>query len=245
MAKSRKPIASEAIGRAFDDACIRGLASELPAGADLVQFGEGVRAAARIYARDARIPTDNELRAEIAKLQRAADRKRYDQVATLIESLSLRARRLLNARGARPSIGIGLPSADLLRFPGQRNAACALVATLCQYGGQYVEGRRRPSGKRSRPVWRPLLHAPEPRRHFPKRDAERDFVIWLALAWHGATGKAPPRTADSRNPGPFARVVCKCLRLVGAGHVNAVELINELHRRRRVMTGERPKGPTE
>jgi hypothetical protein len=245
VAKLQRPIASEDICHVFNDACVRELASELPAGADLERFGEGVRAAARIYARDARIPTANELRAEIAKLQRAADRERHELVATLIECLTPRAHRLLNAREARPSISIALPSPDLLRDPTERDAACASVARLCEYGGWYVEGRRRPSGKRSRPGWRPLLHAPEPRRHFPKRDAERDFVIWLALAWHGATGKAPPRTADSRNPGPFARVVCKCLRLVGAGHVNAVELINELHRRRRVMTGERPKGLTE
>jgi hypothetical protein len=241
MAKSRRPIASEAIPRVFDDACIGELAVELPAGADLARFGEGVREAARIYARDARIPTDNELRAEIAKLQRAADRGQHERVATLLEGLSPEARRRLKARGARPSIGITLPSADALRDPARRDAACTRVDRLCQHGGRYVEGRRRPSGKRSRPVWRPLLHAPEPRRHFPRRDAERDFVVWLGTAWYAATGKKPPRTADSRNPGPFARFVGKCLRLVGAAHVDAVELIKGLDRRRRVMTGQRPK----
>jgi hypothetical protein len=110
MAKSRRSIASEDIPRVFDDACLRELASELPAGADLARFAEGVREAARIYAKDARIPTDNELHAEIAALQRAADRGQHDRVATLIESVSPQARQLLNERGARPSIGITLPS---------------------------------------------------------------------------------------------------------------------------------------
>jgi hypothetical protein len=243
MAKSRRSIASEDIPRVFDDACLRELASELPAGADLARFAEGVREAARIYAKDARIPTDNELHAEIAALQRAADRGQHDRVATLIESVSPQARQLLNERGARPSIGITLPSADALRDPAKRDAACTCVARLCQHGGRYVEGRRRPSGKRSRPVWRPLLHAPEPRRHFPRRDAERDFVVWLGTAWYAATGKKPPRTADSRKPGPFARLVKRCLALVGAPHANAVELIKGLDRYRHVTTGQRPKGP--
>jgi hypothetical protein len=241
MAKSRRPIASEAIPRVFDDACIGELAVELPAGADLARFGEGVREAARIYAMDARVPTDNELRAEIAKLWHVAERRRYDRVALLLEGLSPAAQRLLTERGGRPNVGIALPMPALLRDPAERDAACASVARLCQYGGQYVEGRRRSSGKRSRPIWRPLLHAPKPRRHFPRRDAERNLATSLALVWYEATGKKPPRTADSRNPGPFARVVGKCLRLVGAAHVDAVELIKGLDRRRRVMTGQRPK----
>jgi hypothetical protein len=61
----------------------------------------------------------------------------------------------------------------------------------------------------------------------------------LSLAWVEATGLAPSRTARprdaSRDVGPFARFVRECLSLVGAGNADAVELMNELHRRRNTM----------
>jgi hypothetical protein len=100
-----------------------------------------------------------------------------------------------------------------------------------------VEGRRQHTGKRSRRVLRPILFAPEPRRHFPRRDAERQFVTRLSDVWRNVAGVAPSRTArwgPTRDLGPFASFVSECLRLVGAGDADAVELINELHRGRRV-----------
>jgi hypothetical protein len=54
----------------------------------------------------------------------------------------------------------------------------------------------------------------------------------LQLAWLEATGKPPSLAASAARPGPFARMVGKCLELVGAGHADAVGLINELNRRR-------------
>ena len=208
----------------------------------MAAFGEGVREAARIFARDARNPTGNELATEIEELHRAVDPakpRQWDRVAMLLESLSPKARDMLIDRGARPALRIELPSADAVRDPERRETACDAVSKLCQFGSRYTEGRRRPSGKRSRPDWRPVLFAPEPQRNFAKRDAERDFVMWLSIAWHCATDGTPPRTARhpdaSRQVGPFARFVRECLRLVGAGDADAVELINKLHRRRRVM----------
>jgi hypothetical protein len=232
--KSREPIAAADVPRIFDDACIDTLAGigRLRVGADRKRFAEGVREAARIYARDAREPTDNDLHAEIHKLYRAAERKRYELIADLLERLSPRARHLLDTRGARPSLGIRLPRAQALRAVAQREEACAKIATLCQYGGGYVEGRRRPSGRRSK-QWRVLLHAPEPSRQFPKRDAERGFIMWLQVAWLEATGERPSVAANSARPGPFARMVQQCLKLVGANHADAVGLINELNKRRR------------
>jgi hypothetical protein len=86
--------------------------------------------------------------------------------------------------------------------------------------------------------WRPLLYAPDARRHFQKRAAERDFVMWLRLAWAEATGEPPSRTArraekSYRDLGPFARFVRECLRLAGAPYAEVVELINRVNRRRR------------
>jgi hypothetical protein len=242
--KSRSPIAADDVLRIFNDQCIAELAkiSKLPAGADLRRFAEGVREAARIYARDARIRTTNELHSEIATLYAAASRRRYEQVAAIIEKLSQEARALLNERGARSNLKCELPSPDALRDSVQQKRACAMIATLCQFGGGYVDGRRRPSGKRSR-SWRPLLYAPESRRHFSRRAAERDFVMWLSVAWTEASGKPPARTAHHSAPGPFARLVHKCLRLVGAQAADAVELINELNRRRRKIESARTKRP--
>ena len=55
------------------------------------------------------------------------------------------------------------------------------------------------------------------------------FVIWVRIAWVDATGKEAPKTADPRRPGPFAGMLKECLLLVGAGHVDAVALLNELN----------------
>ncbi len=234
--KSRRAIATDDVDRTFDDRCIQKLAkiSNLPHGTDLKVFAEGVRQAVRIYASDARKPNRNELHVEIANLYSAAVERRYDEVAILMEKLSLTARELLRNRGAASRLGVELPSAVALRDAGQQEGACQSIASLCQFGGRYIEGRRRSSGKRSC-TWRPLLYAPERSRAFQKRDAERNLLLWLSLAWLEGTGKAPARTARHSTLGPFARLIRECLRLVGSPGTDAVELINEAHRRRREM----------
>src|SRR5437764_449775 len=92
--KSRPIIATADVPRVFDDACITSLAktTKLPPQADLSLFAAGVREAARIFAIEARNPSANALHDEIGKLHRAADRRRYDQLATLMERLSPQAR---------------------------------------------------------------------------------------------------------------------------------------------------------
>ena len=57
----------------------------------------------------------------------------------------------------------------------------------------------------------------------------------LGIDFLHAAEVPPPHTAHASNPGPFARMVQRILNLAGARHANAVELINELHRRRRKM----------
>lgn len=236
--KARPVVAAADVPAIFDEACIQRLAAiaKLPFNADLSAFAQGIREAARVYARDARGANVNELHAEIATLHRAADRRQYNRVSDLLSRLSSDARELLCDRGARPS----LPNAEALRDLRQRDAACDDVARICRIGGCFVEGRRRLSGKRSR-TWRWLYYAPNPQRNFPKREAERSFVMMLSLAWCEAAGKPPPRTARhadaGRKLGPFAGFVSECLCLVGANHADTVELINELNRRRKIKTG--------
>jgi hypothetical protein len=228
--KSRKPIADADVPRIFDDARIDKLADigRLPQDANRERFAQGVRKAAIIYARDARIPTYSELNAEIAALYRAAERKRCGEVAALLETLSPKARELLSKRATR--LNLELPASEDLRDAMRQGKACEVILRLCQYGG-CVKDRLRPSGKRSR-TWRPLLVAKSPK-SFPRRPAEQDFVIWLQLAWLEATGKRPSVAANPTRPGPFARMAAECLRLVGAGHADTVGLINELNRRRK------------
>lgn len=244
--RAQRAITTDQVPHLFDDACIEQLASiaKLPARADKQRFAKSIRVAAQVYARDAREPNDNELHIEIAILHKAAERHDYEQVANLLAALSTRSREQLNDRGKRPGFGFGLPTSQALREPELRENACAAVARLCRTGGGHVQGRLRASGKRSR-TWRWLLYAPELRRQFPKRQAERDFVMWVRLAWLEAVGEAPSATVNpgrgklrlngSREPGgPFARMVCEALRLVGAPDADAVGLLNELARRRRL-----------
>jgi hypothetical protein len=233
----------------------------LPSGADINAFGEGIRHAARVYVEQARTPDDNELHDEIKKLYRAAERRQYKAVANCLGELSPRAQDSLTQRAQRISraghksnqegprvrvtnrhgqvvtltstaaVKITLPAPGDLLDESLRDTACETIMGLCSNGGEFVEGRHRPSGKRSRPVFRPRLYAPEPQRNFSKRGAERNFLILLRIVWIEATGVKPSRTADSRKLGPFAAFVRKCFRLVGATDVNVVELINATHRR--------------
>jgi hypothetical protein len=231
-------------------------------------FAKGIRAAARCFAQGARATTDNELHDEIVELYRAAQRREYDVAADRLERLSERARERLEGRAKRidrdPNISrhgqrvtaknrrgqdvtrtpatieaIKLPSPIDLRNEASRDAGCEQIERLCSFGLIPIEGRLRPSGRRSRAVLKPLPFAPARQKNFPKRDAERNFLFSLRITWIEATGVAPPRAArqadDSRKLGPFAAFVRECLRLVGAADANVVELINELHRRTRAI----------
>src|SRR5262245_5971647 len=247
-------IAPEAVPVVFNDECIQQLAGYLPLGADIECFAERLRDAALEYARDARVPSANELHYEIEALHAAveneltavygqADRRRRRQkpITLLYRKLSSEALGMLLKRGDLP------PLIDLLD-PERRANALETIRARCSYGAEWIEGRKRPNrpvGKRERSrTLRPLICAPEPSRHFVKRYAERSFVIGIRLAWLHATGEPPARTAQFPTDGvratPFVNLVDQCLRLVGASgqtrRVNAVELINELARRREKMT---------
>jgi hypothetical protein len=238
MAKSRRAITQADVPLLFGDACIENLAtiSKLPAHADRQTFATGIREAACIYARDARIPNVNDLKDEIEKLHCAAEARQFEQVATLLAKLSPTTRDWLTSRADRisrsnagkrrhgrvsaigrdgavltrkptPPRSVALPSPDDLRDQSQREGACDTVAMLSRI-------------------------APVPPRNFPKRRAERNFVILVRVAWLEATGDSPSVAANASRPGPFVRMVQKCLALVGAGHADAVGIINWLNAKR-------------
>jgi hypothetical protein len=232
--KRQTAIAAADVPRIFNDACIEQLAiiGRLPDTADRQRFGESIREAARIYAEDARSATVGTVRDEIASLYKAAKYKRYDRVAMLLVP---EARTYLEARlelaGPRAA-GLRLPTADELRDFKRRDEACERIERLCRIGCSYVQGRKRSPGRRSK-TWQPLLLAPVPDKHPPKRAAELQFVMHLQLAWLEAVGKPPTATVNPSRPDrPFPNLVRECLELAGA-HADAVGLINELHRRRK------------
>jgi len=238
--KTFHAVASIDLLRVFDDMRVDQLSriGELPASADRQRFADSIREAARIYARDARKPKNNDVRDEIERLHKAASQGKYERVAVLIETLSPELRRLLETRARTPGFeaaGLKIPSSSVLRDPIRREQACDVIRRFCSFGGSYIEGRMRRTGKRSI-TWKPLLPVPESVQHPPKRETERQFVTYLQLAWIEATEKLPPATVNpSRSDRPFANLVRECLRLVGAGHADAVALINDLNVRRREM----------
>jgi hypothetical protein len=227
--KAPYPIAANDVPHVFDESCIEMLAriGRLPTHADKEKFAVGVREAVRIFARDACSPNVNVLHDEIDGLYWAAERRQYEETAQRTEQLSASARALLTRRGE-------LPAYAAFRDPAMRDGACAVVERLCAVGGRKAW---RSDGRGT--VWRPLLNAPDKQRNFPRRDAERNLVMWLQIAWLEATGVRPPQTARhadaGRGLGPFAKMAQECLRLVGAADADVVELINELRRRRRIM----------
>jgi hypothetical protein len=227
VTKSRPVIALDLVPDVFDDARIQKLAiiGKLPRDADLNALAWWTREAAALFTIDARAPTANELHTEIATLCKAAEQQSFERVAVLLDELSAEAGAMLSTLGA-------LPAPRDLKVGSLRQQACEAIVSVCQIGGQLIEGRLRPSGKRSRSQVRQHLYAPARSRHFRKRNAELQFVTRLSIAWWKATGSRPSlnvRHRDaSRDIGPFARFVRDCLRLVGAGYADPVELIRQL-----------------
>jgi hypothetical protein len=239
--KTQRAIAAHDVASVFDDLRIDRLAAmaKLPSARHRRRFASSIREAARVYAEDARKPNVNAVHEEIAKLHQAASRRECERVALLIEALSPEARERFKTRETNfgfKNAGLEFPSAEVLRDPAQQDEACNTVRRFCSMGGEYIEGRKRRSGKRSN-TWAPQLWAPERIGHLPKRAAERRFVMHLRLAWEKATGEPASATANPLRPGPFARFVAECLKLVGTSHADAVGLINDLDERRWSLSG--------
>jgi hypothetical protein len=224
----RRPviIALTDVPTTFSHARIHELASlaKLPPNADLDAFASGVRGAACTYVREATTLNDNELHAEVVALLKAAYGQQYDDAARFREGLSQRACNAFQIRGA--GLAIELPPVDAFRDIARREAACDAIVRLGRAGGGNPQSH-----------WRSLSFLPERRQRPLKREAERNFVMWLSIAYLDVTGAKPSLTARhsdaTREVGPFASFVRECLRLVGAEHADAVGLITELHRRRR------------
>ena len=208
------PISVDEIPLVFSDRAVAKLAvnARLPDGTDMQRLAKDIRAAAAQYARDADQPTPNKVRRELDALRRAAERREYRKLKQLLAEISDPARELLEIRLADIRDGHTrknhrdtwfLPEPEELSDPTRRDVACDMVYSLAVTGGFRVEGRAR-GGSRRRHRMQVRLIAPEPSRSEPRREAERTFVMWLRIAYHRATGRMPPSTAQHYRPGPFA-----------------------------------------
>jgi hypothetical protein len=201
----------------------------------LTAFATAIDDAAQIFF--AEVPTSNQVHHEIAAVARASlravqARKRPDvdceRVAVMVEQLSAQARKTLSKRGE-------LPTPAALRDPAIQRDACSAVLRICRLGFSRQPGRKRKGGERSETMVS-VLYAPKldqwPLRHEPHHAT----LARLEEAYLDAKGDFPPTVNDST---PWAVFVQAFLDNIGAGDANAVNLINEHHRRR----GRKQLGP--
>lgn len=212
----------------FTDSVVRELvgeaASKLPL--DIGKLRAGLIDAAKNFASE-RSNDGNEIHRQIATLCSAAQNRRFNAAAKALTELSSAAREYLNTRYSDKLPSLPQPAA--LRDPAEREKACIAVIDRCEIGGRWVDGRKRPFGRRSR-TWEPVLWAPKMNPHPEIRSAERTFVMWLQVAWAEAAETRVPVTAHRENPGPFARFAQAALQRMDVRHADAVELINDLKR---------------
>jgi len=197
---------------------------------DFPAFVDAMKIAFEVYQRDRGEANSNQQHDEIAKLYKAATKEDIGAVAVAIRDLSPQSRESLSKRGER--IGICLPTPEDFSAANDQSGRCNEIAQLCRVGGGMVQGRNRPSGKKSL-QWTVSLHAPDKRKTFTKRDAERSFIINLQLAWLEGTGTKAAVTANHEVPGPFTRFVKDCLEFAGVRGVDVVETLNSLTRDRK------------
>jgi hypothetical protein len=200
---------------------------------DMAWLVTAVRNVALAYVDAASVPDDNVVHHEIRALYYAARRRRYSEAARLRDELSGRTRDHIDKRANLPGIPWELPSAAALLDKATREEACATIMSLLSRGGEWREGRRR-GGVRTM-EWAPNLHAPRLQRHPPKRQAERELILKLALVYCNATGQPAALTTNYIPEGPFLRLAKACLELAGAKGADAVAIIKNLQWRRRSM----------
>jgi hypothetical protein len=239
MPKRRSEVVSwdrEDIDRCFCETEIRRLASmaKLPAKADLARFGEAVRDAVSLYVKRLQEPNVNQIHREISALHKAALRRDFQALACNIRSLSEQARHFLMIKSQTALI----PSKADFEDPAKCEEAAAIVELLCVRGGE-VQMKKRRDGRQYRTLtWK--IAGSNPTRTPQKRSAERDLAMWLQVACLEATGRTPGLSAHPDNPGPFARLLRSCLDMIGAKHVDAIELINSLNKQRKRSRGSNP-----
>jgi hypothetical protein len=224
----------------FTDAFVRELAAigncrrgrlMVPPDFDIDRLRSGLRSAGRERTEMKCAPTHAKMRGEIRSLcgrsMAALERrtpKPFILVAQALSGLSPATRAFLSKDRLH-----ALPEVGALRDPAKREHACKVIVGLCARGFTFDRNGTT------------LIEFNEPPlRRSKKRDADRLFVGLIQEAWCSAGG-VPAWNSNYEEPGPFAKMVAKCLQAVGAvgdkaaKHAQsvAVDLINQLERERR------------
>ena len=222
-------------------------------GDDLRRYGNAIRNAATIYARDKAASSPRAQLKQIQCIAHLIDRSTrhpsaFEELSRAIEALDPAVRRVWELRQsavAHQAPSLRIPDAEELRNPATRDRAICGLRALITVGGAWGRGRRRASGRRSL-TWQTRFQAPVsvPGKRLARREAERTLVMNLQVAVL-SVGVHPPATAHPDKPGPFARMVAEILQLLGAtgsGSATglAVQIINDLQAERRARLQRTP-----
>ena len=227
----RPLIAAKEIDRIFNAGVIAEMAIDIKAPPDAVtRFGDNVRSAVRAYFAERARTNWKAIAKRIGDLYRLTDRADRGsetaaaRLAGRTGSVDQATRNWLERCARRK---LSFPSSDEIMDHRTRKQAIGRLRSILSYGQEQVKGRRRPSGKRSRPSFKPWLRLPHSSRGRPRDLAARELVQHLALAYAEATGRRPPHRVNSRSQGPFFRLVRRCFKEARITAGSVVELINE------------------
>jgi hypothetical protein len=241
-------IALSDVDQIFNDLVIKELAETAGplANAELCRFAKSIRNDVRLFLEAKGHLNKPQLRTEVERLHTLNKRalrgdREAQQLARAVHGMHADVREWLARCNPK---GRDIPTPAEISLPATRASAVQRLRLILSYGVDMRQGRKRPSGRRSRPSARPLLRIPaiiecKSKEGRPRGNTEREFVRNLALTYLDLTGEETPNTAnytiDVR--GPFSRFVHRCFELVRAPTGNVTRLINERGAVRRDIEG--------
>ncbi len=195
----------------FDTAEVARLAkiAKLPAGSNLAAFQAGIVFAVSLYLEERAEPSAGQVQVEIKNLlkavRRAQDSGDARDVISAIGELAPISRDWIDQqaqylRSTGRAIDISVES---VADPTNRDAALRHLSWCLSSGGKNVEGRNRPSGRRSAPKLEPVLISPMVRRGAPAKVQEQMLIMWLQVAYNDASGTMPGLSANPIMTTPF------------------------------------------
>jgi hypothetical protein len=217
--KKDRPSARD-VPHIFSNQCIEKLVAETGLPLDpgrLPGFATSIRTRALIYIRDKGTPSDADVAREVAELYWAADRHQHAKATKLVRNMSKRTRDFLKKRATMPSVALTIPKPSAFLDSARRQAACETLRRICSRGGAWDDnGRWVPLLLMpTRPITRNLVEETKKentiRTHMglapikiarpPKRQAARDFIMWMqAMYLSAGRGRRLPRASMSRPP---------------------------------------------
>jgi hypothetical protein len=230
---SRSLIAISDVESVFNDAIINELANILKLkyleGDDFSRFAKSIRQDVRLFIEAKHRLNNPKLREAIVKLYGLTTRAEHhdDRAAeTLARAVDATPLEVWDWLARFNPKGCDIPTAAEIVSPATRARAVQRLRLALSYGGLMKDGRKRPTGRRSR-SFAPMLRVPAIEPYRPRGEAEREFVRNLAFTYLSARGKSPPYQVDFQVRGPFSAYVHRCFELAGAPSGHVTSLINE------------------